>query len=48
MLIEGRHYRSIWRETGDRPIEIIDQTCLPYDSWCARCRIWTPSVKRFA
>lgn len=31
MLIEGRHYRSIWRETGDRPIEIIDQTCLPYD-----------------
>lgn len=30
MLIDGVAYRTIWREAGDSPIEIIDQTTLPH------------------
>ncbi len=30
MLIGGEGYRSIWRRSGDQPIEIIDQTELPH------------------
>jgi methylthioribose-1-phosphate isomerase len=30
MKVEGRHYRSIWREGGESAVRIIDQTRLPF------------------
>ena len=31
MRIDGRPYRSIWREDGERAVRIFDQTRLPHD-----------------